>query len=238
MPLASGPVTLMVMVEIAPAIVQLRYEVRATPEAWVLPEVPVPESHSHDVTLDYLKALLQAWLARTARSGLVARNLAVRWLEEHPKVGVDPDIALIAPTPPDVERLSSLCLWKPGHVAPLLAIEVVSEGHPYKDYAEVQDKYAACGVRELWVLDPELHGPRSLGGPAPVQIWQRRGGVLERVYSGDGPAVSPLLGAHVWGSPVRITTDLAGAEPWLTIAESERKRADELERRLRKLENP
>lgn len=222
----------MVMSEpIAPPVVQLRYEVHAAPEAWVLPEVPVPESHSHDVTLDYLKALLQAWLARAGRSGIVARNLAVRWMEEHPKVGVDPDLCVIAPTPPDVERLTSLCLWKPGHVAPRLAIEVVSQSHPYKDYAQVQDKYAACGVRELWVLDPELFGPRALGGPIPLQIWERRGAVLERVYFGAGPARSRTLDALVWASPVRITTDECGSDPWLTVTE-------ELERRLRELESP
>jgi hypothetical protein len=35
-----------------------------------------------------------------------------------------------------------------GHVVPRLAIEVVSQSHPYKDYAVVQDKYAAARASE------------------------------------------------------------------------------------------
>lgn len=46
---------------------------------WTFPEEPVPESQSHDQTLDLLEAILLAWVARTSRSALVARNLAVRW---------------------------------------------------------------------------------------------------------------------------------------------------------------
>ncbi len=195
-------------------------------ETWVLPEVPVPESQPHDRMLDHLKALLFAWVARTSRSAMVARNLAVRWLEKHPQVGIDPDLCLVEPAPPRAEELESLCLWRRGHRAPRLCIEVVSRNHPYKDYGEVHERYAACGVEELWVLDPRRLGPKKLGGPAPLQIWRREPtGVFVRVHHGGGPARSEVLDAWVHpvsGASMRIADDKAGLSMWLTQEEAER----------------
>ncbi len=204
------------------AIVALRYAVRPVAEAWVLPEIPVPESHPHDLLLRYLVALLEAWARRTSLDAIVARNLALRWYEDNPRVGIDPDVALITPAPPEPLALSSLCTWKPGHVAPRLAIEVVSENHPYKDYRDVHEKYAASGVAELWVLDPLLCGPTALGGPVPIQQWMRRDGAMERMHFGSGPFFSEAIDAWLWADPIRITDDAAGAEQWLTGEEAER----------------
>ena len=44
------------------------------------------------------------------------------------------------------EGLSSLRLWEPGLAPPIAALEVVSPGHPYKDYIDTPDRAAACGV--------------------------------------------------------------------------------------------
>jgi Uma2 family endonuclease len=49
----------------------------------------------------------------------------------------------------------------PSAFHPILAIEVVSPGHPYKDYVDTPERCAACGIGELWVYDPMLAGPRS-----------------------------------------------------------------------------
>jgi Uma2 family endonuclease len=225
-----------------PRVVELRYRLKPEIEAWVLPEVPVPESRFHDCTLDRLKALLEAWLSRSGRSAIVARNLAIRWIEESPKVGVDPDICLIEPIPPDPGHLTSLCLWKTGHLAPPLAIEVVSESHPYKDYTQVQDKYAACGVEELLVLDPAMVGPKKLGLPAPIQVWRAEGAEFSRVYQGTGPARSSVLGAWVIAKDERvfISDDKAGTKLWLTVGEANEQQLAganrELEARSRELE--
>lgn len=229
--------------------VALRYAVRPEPESWVLPEVPVPESRFHDLILDYLKALLVAWVARTGRDLIVARNLAIRWLEESPRVGIDPDLSVVA-TPPERDALTSLRLWEPGHEPPLLAVEVVSPGHPYKDYAQVQDRYAACGAQELWVFDPLLVGPHSLGGPFALQIWRpAEQAVLERVFTGAGPVRSRVLDAWLLvvegegGNELRIFEDADCVSPWLTALESERAAKDQaiadlaaLRQRLRELE--
>jgi hypothetical protein len=47
------------------------------------------------------------------------------------------------------DEVASLKLWHPGHVAPQLAVEVVSPGHPFKDYVTAPQKYAASGTFEL-----------------------------------------------------------------------------------------
>ncbi len=207
------------------ARIELRYEVRSVPDAWELPEILVPESRPHELLVEHLKGLFVAWLERTGRDAIVARNLAFRWIEERPSIGVDPDLCLVEPTPPGHARLTSLCTWKPGHSVPRLAIEVVSPGHPYKDYAVVQDKYAVSGVRELWVVDALLQGPRAYGGPVPLQLWHaERGGPFRCVYRGGGPFESPLLGAwvRVAGESVEIADEPGFAQRWQTPLEVER----------------
>src|SRR5437762_6910399 len=79
--------------------ISVRYAVRPAREAWVLPEGPVPESTTHDAAVNYLRLVLDDWVAQTGRDALVVRNLAIRWMESAPKIGVDPDVCVIEPAP-------------------------------------------------------------------------------------------------------------------------------------------
>ena len=80
------------------AAISIRYAVPVKPEAWVIPEGPVPEATSHDAAVLRIFLLLSAWAA--ARGDCrVARNLAVRWLEQHPTTGIDPDVCVLSPAP-------------------------------------------------------------------------------------------------------------------------------------------
>jgi hypothetical protein len=102
----------------------------------------------------------------------------------------------------------------------------VSKTNATKDYSESPDKYAAAGVKELWVFDPEYAGPKSAGGPHPLQVWQRNGrGQFVRVYRGDGPARSALLGAWIVvtdrGRRLRVSDDEAATQLWPTGEEAE-----------------
>jgi hypothetical protein len=194
----------------------------------------VPEAPIHDEVAEALKLLLRAWAARSPGQLRIARNLAVRWLEQYPRTGIDPDICVLAPPPPDLDELGSLCLWKPGHSAPTLCFEIVSRNHPYKDYAALQDRYAAMGTHELVVFDPLLAGPQSLGGPVPLQLWRRDASrAFERIHFGDAPAYSEVLDAWVIaeGRVLFIAEDRAGKQRWLNEAqqkhvEAERSRAE------------
>lgn len=205
----------------------LAYEVDRSRKDWTLPEETVPESRAHDLILDLLKALLAAWVARTGRHAQVGRNLAIRWDEDHPNVGTDPDIYVVEPPPPEGDRVESLRLWMPGHHPLLLAVEVVSSTNAVKDYEQAPDKHAAAGTQELWVFDPGLNGPKSRGGPARLQIWSRTDdGTFQRIYRGEGPARSPALGAWLFavdeGERLRIADDPGGTIWWMTPTEAER----------------
>jgi Uma2 family endonuclease len=205
--------------------VSIRYPVRRNPEAWVLPDGPVPQSIPHDDAAEHLRRVLTNWAARSGRNVKIARDLAVRWLEEFPRTGIDPDVCVLEPPPPDFEHLESLRLWRPGHAAPPLCFEVVSTNHPHKDYRDVQDRYADLGTLELVVFDPLLVGYSAGGGPVLLQIWRRDAtGLLDRVHFSNEPGFCEVLGA--WLMPSRtllqIAEDRAGTRRWLTAEELER----------------
>ena len=223
-----------VSVIVTRATVSIRYPVRPAPAAWIIPEGNVAESPVHHTVSQHLTLLLEAWAARQPAPTRVLRNVAIRWLEEYPNTGIDPDVCVLAPPPPDLDDVSSVCLWKRGHIAPPICFEIVSVNHPYKDYLEIQDRYAALGTRELVVFDPILAGPRSLGGPVALQMWRRTlEGGLERSHFGDAPVFSEVLDAWLIadGRSLHIAEDRHGTRPWLTAAQqasinAERAQAD------------
>lgn len=203
-------------------IVSLRYRVGESPEAWVIPEGPVPESTAHDAALLRIFSLLTAWAARLGNGARIARNLAIRWLPQHPRTGIDPDVCVLLPGPPDFDDLSSLRLWEPDRRPPRLAIEVASASHPYKDYVSIHERYAAMGAEELLVFDPLLVGPKALGGPKALQLWRRdSSGMFERVHFSHEPVYSSALDA--WfiaeGRTLHVSDDRAGTRRWLTETE-------------------
>ena len=203
----------------------LRYAIPRTRPDWALSEEPVPESQPHDQTLDLLKAILLAWIARAGRSAHVARNLAIRWEASQPNIGTDPDLCVLDPKPSDADHLESLCTWRPGHKAPKLAIEVVSS-KAKKDYTTAPEKCAAAGIEELWVFDPHLLGPRMGGGPHRLQLWRREDDAFIRVFAGEGPVFSPTVGGFLFavheGQRLRIAEDREGTRWWPTPEENER----------------
>lgn len=192
----------------------------------------MPESVPHDEILQLLKLILAVWCEK--HGGFVARNLAFRWDKTRPRNGTDPDVAVYVPPPPGAEMLKSIRTWEPGFAAPQLAIEVVSEADPRKDYEIALEKYAVCDVDEVWIFDPLLVGPKKRGGPYRLQLWLRNEkGELTRTHAGPGPAFSPFLKAWIVpteeGRRLRIADDEAAASVWLTAAE-EASRAREAER--------
>jgi Uma2 family endonuclease len=235
--------------------VGLRYAVEPYPASWFIEdEEKVPESRPHHLKGDRLQGLLVGWKVRTGRDVQVGRNLALRWDEEHPGVGVDPDVYVVEPPPPEGDEVYSLRTWlpgrdgghphTPGHEPPLLAIEVVSRSRPDKDYSSSPEKYAASGTQELWVFDPYLAGPKARGGPFRLQVWQQNEqGDFERVHAGEGPVRSEALDAWVLvvdeGRSLAIADDEAGTRWWMTPeemerAEKERERAEKERERVEK----
>lgn len=215
-----------VSVKPRPGSARLVVDVATIEDKWILPEENMPESTSHRDTVDLLKLLLLAFVERSRRNAHVAANLACRWDPERPAIGVDPDVAILEPAPPEAATLTSLRTWVPGHVPPRFAVEVVSATNPHKDYVAAPLKYAALGTRELVIFDPELLGPASLGGPYVLQVWRRREDqpTMARVYEGAGPTYSSELGAWLVptrGGRLRFADDEQGRSLWPTEAEAQ-----------------
>lgn len=187
--------------------------------------MPVSPSHNDAVLL--LSSVLSAWVARAGLDASIEHDIALRWDPEHPRVGVDPDIAVFEPALPDRDRILSAKTWLEGHAPPPLAIEIVSTTNPKKDYGQSPEKYAANGTEELWIFDPRLAGPRTGGGPFLLQVWRRASdGGFERVYAGPGPARSARLDAWIVvtdeGRRVRVADDPDARALWPTLEEKAR----------------
>jgi Uma2 family endonuclease len=200
------------------------YEVPDADAGWELEEQDMPESALHDAIIDLLKLVLKAWVTRARLDALIASNLALRWDEKRFKVGVDPDVAVYVPPPPEGEETTSVCTWETGHAPPRIAVEVVSKSTASKDYVNAPNQYAASGTIELWVFDPKRFGPRQNGGPFVLQLWRRDdAGVFRQLYRGDGPCMSPELGAWLVVTDrqtrLRIADDPEGTRLWLTDKE-------------------
>jgi Uma2 family endonuclease len=208
--------------------VLLAYEVHSRDD-WELSEEKVPESKPHDRRSELIFDLLDHWVRQTNLDAEVARNLAVRWDREHPRVGIDPDVCLITPAPPEGAEIDSLLSWMPGHHPPRIAFEIVST-RADKDYVRVPEKYAVNGTFELVVFDPVLRGASISGGPYRIQVWRRaEDGSFARVSAGEGPFHLQALGAWVFavdeGRQLRFAEDREGTRWWRTAEEAAREEA-------------
>lgn len=204
--------------------VTVAYEVPDADASWELEEQNVPETAWHDAIIEALRLVLRAWASRARIDALIASNVALRWEKARWKIGVDPDMTVYIPPPPDGEHTSSVCLWEPGHAPPRIAVEVVSRSTATKDYVTAPDQFAASGTTELWVFDPKRYGPKVHGGPFRLQLWRRdEHGTFRQLYRGDGPCHSPELGAWLVitdeGMRLRIADDAEGVHLWPTESE-------------------
>ena len=205
----------------------VRYRVPASHPDWTLSEEPMPESQPHDLVIDLLKALLVAWVARAHLDAQVARNLAVRWDEAHPNIGIDPDLCVITPRTPEGDDLTSLRTWCEGHTAPRLAIEVVSESNPRKDYRDAPDRYAELGADELVIFDADCDKGEDRVRWQRYRRLKRRGFVRVESTNADRIAVKTLgcflrVVGEGDGARLRIGTGPAGDALFPTEAEAER----------------
>ena len=76
-------------------------EIVPDPGTWVLTEEQVPESNPHEILSDHVKHLL---LWRATEDGWnvhIGRNIAFRWDAKHPQYGLDPDVYMVEPSPPE-----------------------------------------------------------------------------------------------------------------------------------------
>ncbi len=186
----------------------------------------MPRGAWHGKVQSCVASAMEAEIARAGRDAQVLQEVAVRWIEERHGVGVDPDVCWVEPAPPEGERLKSLLTWREGHAVPRVALEVVSANNATKDYEIAPERYADLGVRELWVFDPDLEGPRAWGGPYRLQVWRWEAERFQRVHAGDGPCRTLALGAWLVLAEgqrmLRIADDPFAQKVWPTAEERER----------------
>ncbi len=204
-----------------------------TDARWLMDLEDMPDTQLHASIIQLLLLVLDHRFRD--RNALVTTNLPCRWEPEDERVGVNPDVILVEPAPPGGETMAieSLRVWLPDHPPPKLAVEVVSKTNPEKDYKEGPARLSRLGAEELWIFDPDLHGPPldELGGPFVLQIWRRpdTGGPMQRIHAGDTPAHSPVLDAWVVttndGKQLRIADDADGTRMWPTRGEAAEERA-------------
>ena len=173
------------------------------------------------------------------RRAYIGWDVFVEWDPSDPRARVSPDMFLLDGQAPDLVP-SIWCTWEPGCDPPRFAMEIVSGKSRSKDYERNPSKYAALGVEELAIFDPE---PRGEGAFA-LQLYRRtpRGQFL-RAYAGSGPAPSQVLGAWLVvvddGKLVRLATNAEGTELVRTAEErvaTAEERAAAAEARVRELE--
>jgi len=204
------------------------------PPRWLLDLEDVPETFLHDVIIELLKLVFKHRYSE--QDVMIASNLACRWNPDNERSGIAPDVIMVTPAPPEGQALKALHLWRPEHAAPRLAVEIVSKSNAAKDYFEGPVRTADLGSEELWIFDPELHGPSKNGGPFVLQIFKRveaQDGVrMEPLHQGPSPAYSPMLDAWLIATPdmrLRIADDADGKSLWPTKAEAAEEKANAAE---------
>ncbi len=191
------------------------------PEHWYLTDdFNMPVTADTQRRENTLQSVFEAHVARQGRDASILANVAFRWDQAHPGVGVDPDILWLEPALPEGRR--SVLTWEEGTGVPRLAVEFVSRDTAHKDYNHGPEKYAAAGIDELWVFDPDGFGRRDDGdGPHRLQVWRRTRSGFHRLYAGAGPARTEALAAWlvVCDDTLRVADDPEGRALWPTVAE-------------------
>ena len=190
---------------------------------------PVEEKVGQDslqtLIVELLRPLIERWLAGLGTPAFVGADQFIFYKQYDPSKVVAPDVYVLPGVPP-TRRVKSWKVWKTG-IAPSLALEVVSQDEPYKDYVDAPERYRELGVKELVIVDPD-----SERSPDRVR-WQRyrklklRGFVRVEVTNEDR-IHSRVLGCWLrvvgegGGARVRLATGPSGEELFPTAEEAER----------------
>ena len=177
---------------------------------------------------EFLRGLLSRLLATRGEVALVGADQFIYWQKGDPKKVVAPDVYVLPGVDPDT-LVPCWKTWERG-LAPSFALEVVSSNDVDKDYRRSPERYAALGVDELVLFDPE-----HLMTPDRVrwQVYRRlkRRGFVRVAATDDDRVESRALGCwlRVVGSEgrlrVRVGLGADGSELFASEAEALRAEA-------------
>ena len=160
-----------------------------------------PVALRHERIVDYLRMLLNAWLARKTVPGrtpvgvLVGMPFVMR--TDVAPSGRLPDLQLVLETNPG--DLTETVMLGPAD----LCVEVVSPESVTRDYREKLAEYEQAGVREYWLIDP-------FRTQAPFHRLSDDGAYARHEPDGNGTYTTPLLPGLVLSVPVLWVTPLPG----------------------------
>ncbi len=181
-------------------------------------EEKMGQGAAHGAAVQHFVNAATALREEQGRRAYIGWDVFVEWDPNDPRARVSPDMFLLDGQSPSIAP-SIWCTWQPDCDPPAFALEIVSKKSRTKDYEQTPMKYAALGVHELAVFDPE---PREDG--FALQLYRRtpRGQFL-RVYAGPGPVESTALRAWLvvvaGGALVRLARDAEGTSLVLTAEE-------------------
>lgn len=130
-------------------------------EFWTLPEpkdgakleliagvlyMSPPPDFAHNFSSSSLTTIFGAYLVQSGDRGRMFVPRAAIWTG--PATYVEPDLFYVT------ARTSKRIDWRHPHTADLV-VEIISPGAAIYDRNTKADTYAALGVRELWLVDPE-----------------------------------------------------------------------------------
>jgi Uma2 family endonuclease len=153
--------------------------------AGVLYMTPPPD-YPHNFSSSFLNRLFILHLNEVGDKGTIFTPRAALWTT--PATYVEPDLFYVSAK--TMKRID----WKKPHTADLV-VEIISPGSAIYDRNTKADTYAAMGVRELWLVDPEnkLVEVRSLKRGAKIYDRGRAFNRGEKVQSKVLPKFSPLV---------------------------------------------
>ena len=172
-----------------------------------------PASRRHQDLADFLTSILRIYV-ESRGLGLV---LSAPFLMRLPNIpsGREPDILFVATAHKD--RLEETYLDGPAD----LVVEIVSPESRLRDRGEKFAEYELGGVREYWIIDPDLRRADfyRLDPEGRYRLVELEAG--GRYRSAAVPEFW-LLGEWLWQdplpSPLRVVAEIAGVEPALVEA--------------------
>jgi len=200
-------------------------------------EDDVGEHELQTYILEFLRPLLERYLASIGMRAHVGSDQFIYWREFAPTCSVSPDIYVLPGVSQDI-AIESWKVWET-QVVPSFALEIVTSDYR-KDYDESPKRYAELGVQELVIFDP-FPGPQRTA----LQVFRQTPDGFQRIEKTSGDRVrSEVLGCffRVVGDKhevrLRVGLGTRGDELFPSLAESEQheRRAKEQERQAKEQE--
>lgn len=201
---------------------------------------PVEERVGEDMLqrriVELLRPLIERWLTHRGVRALVGADQFIYYQQYNPHARVAPDVYVLPGVAPDA-AVPSWKVWETG-IVPSFALEVVSRDWE-KDYAEAPERYAALGVEELVLFDPQYTARRDgirfqrFRRPAHAGLQLAERTDADRVASEVLGCIIRAVGVDQ-ALRLRLALPPDGTELFPTAEEAALERISELEAELRR----